>query len=416
MTVTHPMTIPRAAERLSPEVIADPQAFWDRLRHEGPVHELPELGIVVVTRHEDVCRVARRPDLFSSKLVAVLMASHSEIPQVLDVRDAGPAQADALAIADPPEHARQRQLLNPAFNVRRIAALEPAIRTLAAGLADGFARDGAVEWMEGFAVPLPITVIADLLALPRDRLADIRRWSDACIRLLSGTNTAEDLLACHGAIVEFQQFLAAHLDRHRAAPGDDVMGDLGRAVDADPPIVSAAEALNILVTLVTAGNETTTSGIGSAARLLLAHPQVRMHLARERGAIPAFVDEVLRLESPFHGHFRVAVADTEIGGVAIPAGTRLMLLWGSANRDAGVFSCPGDVDLLRPNAKEHVAFGHGIHFCLGAPLARLEMRIAIETLLDRLPGARLGPTNTYRYAPSLFVRRLEALDLVWTAA
>jgi cytochrome P450 family 144 len=409
------MTIPRAAERLSPEVIADPQAFWDRLRHEGPVHELPGLGIVVVTRHEDVRQVARRPDLFSSKLVAVLMASQSEVPQVLDVRAEGPAQADALAIADPPEHTRHRQLLNPPFNVRRIAALEPAIRALATGLADGFAPDGAVEWMEGFAVPLPITIIGDLLALPRDRLADVRRWSDASVRLLSGTNTPADLLACHGSIMEFQTFLAAHLDSHRAAPGDDVMGDLARAVDADPPILSTAEALNILITLVTAGNESTTSGIGSAARLLLAHPEIQMHLSRERAAIPAFVDEVLRLESPFHGHFRVALADTEIGGVAIAAGTRLMLLWGSANRDAGVFSCPGDLDLSRPNVKEHIAFGHGIHFCLGAPLARLEMRIAMETLLDRLPGARLSPTNTYRYTPSLLVRRLEALDLTWPA-
>ena len=210
--------------------------------------------------------------------------------------------------------------------------------------------------------------------------------------------------------------MAAHLDRHRAAPGDDVMGDLARAVDADPPILSAAEALNVLVTLVTAGNETTTSGIGSAARLLLGHPEVRAHLGRERAAIPAFVDEVLRLESPFHGHFRVALADTEIGGIAIPAGTRLMLLWGSANRDPDVFPCPADLDLMRPNVKEHVAFGHGIHFCLGAPLARLEMRIAIETLLDRLPGARLTPANTYRYAASLFVRRLEALHLAWTPA
>ena len=410
------MTIPRAAERLSPEVIADPEALWDRLRHEGPVHELPGLGIVVVTRHEDVCRVARRPDIFSSKLVAVLMASQSEFPQVLDVRAAGPEQADALAIADPPEHTRQRQLLNPAFNVRRIAGLEPAIRALANSLADGFAPDGAVEWMEGFAVPLPMTVIADLLALPRDRLADVRRWSDACIRLLSGTNTPADFLECAGAIVEFQTFLAAHLDHHRAAPGDDVMGDLARAVDAVPPVLSVAEALNILVTLVTAGNESTTSGIGSAARLLLAHPEVQRRLGRERAAIPAFVDEVLRLESPFHGHFRVALADTEIGGVAIPAGTRLMLLWGSANRDADVFSCPGDLDLSRPNVKEHVAFGHGIHFCLGAPLARLEMRIAIEILLDRLPGAHLTPTNDYRYAPSLLVRRLKALDLAWTPA
>jgi cytochrome P450 len=361
------MTIPRAGERLSPEVIADPQAFWDRLRHEGPVHELPGLGIVVVTRHEDVCRVARRPDLFSSRLVAVLMASQSEVPQVLDVRAAGPIQADALAIADPPEHTRQRQLLNPAFNVRRIAALEPAIRALATSLVDGFAADGAVEWMEGFAVPLPLTVITDLLALPPERLADVRRWSDASVRLLSGTNTPADLLACHRAIVEFQTFLAAHLDRHRAAPGDDIMGDLARAVDTDPAVLSAAEALNVLVTLVTAGNETTTSGIGSAARLLLAHPQVAAHLRRERGAIAAFVDEVLRLESPFHGHFRVALADTEVGGVAIPAGTRLMLLWGSANRDASVFACPADLDLTRPNLKEHVAFGHGIHFCLGAP-------------------------------------------------
>jgi len=402
--------IPRAARPTDAEVEC-PHALWSRLRAESPLHEIGDAGYALVTRHANVCAVARDPATFSSNLVAVLLASQAGVPQVLDVRAQGPEQADALALADPPVHTRQRRLLNPAFNVRRIAILEPAIRTLGNQLIDAFSGDGRVEWMESFAVPLPVTVIADLLDMPRADVPQIKLWSDAAIQLLSGVNTPESLLECHRHIVDLQRYLVAHLERHGERRDDSVMGAIAAAIAATPPFLSHAEALNVLVTLVTAGNETTTSAIGSVTRLVLEHPAERAALQRDRARIPAFIEECLRLESPFHGHFRLTKADSAIGGVAVPEQTRLMLGWGAANRDPAVFPDPDALAPGRPNLKDHVAFGHGIHFCLGAPLARLETRVALELLLDRLPGARIAPGHTPRHVPSLFVRKLAALPL-----
>jgi cytochrome P450 len=396
----------------APDTIECPFAFYQALRREAPVYMLPRLGYFVVSRFEDIQHVVMHPEIFSSTLVGFLFDG-----RLVDGREHGARAVDVLAIADPPDHTRQRKLLTQAFNVRRIGRLEPDIRALADGLVDRFVGDGRADWVRQFADPLPMRVIAALLGLPREDVDDLKRWSDAGVAILSGLNTAEQLFECARLTEELLKYLRTRLDERMAAPRrEDVLGELVQAIGGDEESLTEDEAVSILVQLVIAGNESTASLIASATCALLQRSDLETSLREDRSRIPAFVEEALRLESPFQGHFRLATVDTEIGGVKIPAGSRLMVLWASGNRDPGQFPSPEEADLCRTNAKEHLGFGAGIHYCLGAPLARLEGRIAIETLLDRLPGVHLAPEQTCRHMPSVFVRRLEALDILFDAA
>jgi cytochrome P450 len=357
---------------------------------------------------EDVRHVVRHPELFSSNIVAIVTGI---MPEIRAERERGGGLVDVLATADPPVHGRQRRLANVAFNVRRVAERAPAIRALAEELVDGFSDAPRVELMSAFAVPLPLMVIADFLGLPRADAPHLGRWSDHGVAALSGLATPAELVEHAGAMAEMSQYLAARARAEQANPGNGFLGDLVRARGDGDEHLSFDEIVATLSQLVIAGNESTASLIGSAVRLLAEDPVLTARLRATPDRIPAFIDETLRLESPFQGHFRVARTDTELGGVPIPQGARLMVCWASANRDERAFACPESIDLERANAKEHVAFGEGIHFCLGAPLARLEAGIALETLLARFRDLRLVAGFVPRYVPSFFIRRLAALEL-----
>jgi hypothetical protein len=395
-----------------PETLVCPYELYRRLRREEPVHQVPGAGYFLVTRWEDVHAVALDPERFSSNLVAALFASAP--PEVRAVRTAERGAVDVLATADPPAHTRQRTLVNRSFNAHRVARLERAIRMLARELVDAFRSAGRVEWMRQLAVPLPVSVIADVLELPRADVPCLKDWSDHGIALVSGTASEEELLAHARAVAELHEYLAERVSAEEADPGTGVVGDLVRATRAGEERLTREEVRAILVQLLVAGNETTMGLIGSAAHLLAERPDLQRALRATPTRIPDFVEEVLRLESPFQGLFRVATEDTELGGVRIPAGARLLVLWGSANRDERVFSRADTLDVERPNLTEHVAFGEGIHYCLGAPLARLETRIALEELLG-LPNLRLAPGYEPRWVPSVSMRRLVSLELAFDA-
>lgn len=396
-----------------PDVVCEPHDFYAALRREAPLYRMPNGAWYLISRYADVREAVMHPEIYSSNLVAVLMQGMGDGPALLGI-DGGTGAADALAIADPPVHGRQRKLANKAFSMRRVAALEPAIRALAeslvgAVLPQGGARWSAAEWMRDVAVPLPMTVIAGMIGLPSEDIPQLKRWSDASVALLSGMNTPAQLAEHARQAGELVAYFGQRVDEAALAPKDDVLGDLVRACEGSEAL-TRAEVVSILLQLLTAGNESTTSLIGSALRLLLESADVEARIRADRALLDPFIEEALRLESPFHGHFRVVRRDTEVAGASLPQGSRVMLLWSAANRDADEFPNPGAIDLARRNAKSHLAFGLGIHHCIGAALARLETRVVLETLLTRTSALRLGDGKV-EHVPSMLVRCLASLPV-----
>jgi cytochrome P450 len=396
-----------------PDVVQEPHEFFAALRREAPLYRLPNGAYYLISRYRDVRDATMNPEVYSSNLVAVLFQG-LEQPELLTLEGAGTGAVDALAIADPPVHARQRKLSNKAFSVQRVAALEPAIRALAESLISailpaGGARWSSADWMGAVAVPLPMTVIAGLIGLPSEDIPQLKRWSDSAVALLSGLNTPAQLAGHVGQVGELIAYFGQRVDEAARAPKDDLLGDLVRAGEGSEAL-TRDEVVSILLQILTAGNESTTSLIGSALLLLLENPHVEERVRADRALLEPFIEEVLRLESPFHGHFRLVRRDTEVAGEPLPKGSRVMLLWGAANRDGDEFPNPDAIDLARPNAKAHLAFGLGIHHCIGAPLARLETRVTLETLLARTSALRRSD-GKIEHVPSMLVRCLTTLPI-----
>jgi len=406
------MTELAALDALSDAVVQEPDAFYTALRREAPLYQLPN-GVYVISRFEDVQRATLDTDTFSSNLVAIIMSGsgRAEDAQVLQL-SAGEAQpTDVLAIADPPQHTRHRKVTNRAFTPRRVAAMEARIRELAGSLVADFLASGHTDWVAEVAVPLPMTIIVELLGLPVADILHLKTLSDSAVATLSGINTEEQMVEHSTRVLELLQYMTERFDEALRAPGDNVLGDLARASQEDTEFFTREGVVGMLLQLLTAGNESTSSLIGSAMLLLLRDDALQRQLRENPTLIEAFIEETLRLESPFKGHFRITRKDTDVGGVPLPAGSRVMLLWGAANRDEDTFDAPERVDLARQPLRRHVAFGYGIHQCIGAPLARAEARIAIETILDRTTRLRLAPGNDFGYIPSLLIRGLRELHV-----
>ena len=271
--------------------------------------------------------------------------------------------------------------------------------------------------MAQFAVGLPLTVIADSLGVAREDMDRFKKWSDDSVAPLGGMISYERQVECARSFVEFQHYFAARIEERRTAPHDDLITDLVNArLDGAEPL-NVAEMLNILQQLLVAGNETTTNLIASAMMILLRDPEQMAALIADKTLIANFVEEALRMESPVSALFRLAKIDTEIGGVGIPAGSRIIVLYGSGNRDDAHFPDAAKMDVRRDNARSHLAFGQGVHFCIGAALARLEGRVAFETLLGRLKSIRLIPgRDDFSHTPSFILRGLKELWLEFEAS
>ena len=399
----------------SPESIEDPRAFWSAMRTEQPVYEIPGTGFFAVSRYEDALYVLTNEDIFSSNQPPGMQAQPG--PEIEEILKQGYPPANTLLTNDPPSHTRFRALVNKAFTPRRVAAMEPKIREIANKLVDGFIGDGPVELVSQFAVGLPLTVIADSLGVAREDMGKFKKWSDDSVAPLGGMISYERQIECARSLVEFQHYFAARLEERRGAPRDDMLTDLVNArLDGVEPL-NVAELLNILQQLLVAGNETTTNLIASAMMILLRNPEQMAALRADHSLIPNFVEEALRLESPVTALFRVALVDTEVGGVRIPAGSRLAVIYGSANRDDAQFPGAERMDIRRDNARTHLAFGQGVHFCIGAALARQEGKIAFETLLGRLKNIRFAADrNDFTHAPSFILRGLKELWLEFEPA
>jgi hypothetical protein len=389
--------------------LEDPYPLYEELRRDTPVYRLPETGIWMVTRHDDLVEAAGKPEIFSSHISAIIYAGQGTNPAVIPADPDAIGAVDVLATQDPPVHTVQRKLLSRTFTQKKIEALTPEIRRFVDAALDRALPAGTIEWMNQVANPLPVSLIAAILGFPPGDLDALKRWADAGVDLLSGVATPERMMEAWQEMIGFLAYLR---ERIAAPESGSVTADIAAAAGRND--LSDREGVSLLLQLVIAGSESTASLMGSAARLLAENEELQKAMRSDPAALPTFLEEALRLESPFRGHFRVTTRDTELGGVRLPEGARVMLMWGSANRDEKTFERPAELDAGREHLKSHVAFGAGIHFCIGAPLARLEARIAFERLLERTSAFRIAGTRP-RHVPSLFVRRLAALPLALEA-
>lgn len=403
---------------VTPEVLACPYDYYRRVRGEAPVHQTP-LGFWLISRYDNVLAVVRDPERFSSDARGLMGARGEPSDELRAIASQGYPPANTLLTNDPPDHTRFRALVNKAFTPKRVAQLEDEIRRIATDLIDGWIDEGRVELVSRFAVGLPLTVIADALGVDRADMADFKRWSDSAVAPLSGLLTEDQLLECARDRVEMQHYLAARCDERRAEPRDDLLSDLVHATFEDGARagehLSMPELLNVLEQLLVAGNETTTKLIAAGTLLLIEHPEAMDAVRADPGLIPNLVEEALRVESPVQMLPRLTTVDVEVGGVAIPARSLCMVMYGCANRDESKYLAAEHFDVRRENARSHLAFGQGPHFCVGAALARSEARIAFELLLSRLDDIALAPVEapTEREL-SMTLRGLSALHLTFT--
>ncbi|MDJ0868580.1 MAG: cytochrome P450 [Myxococcota bacterium] len=396
-----------------PAVLEHPFDYYARLHREAPVFRHPKTGIYFVSSHALVSEALSQPEVFSNRFGPALGGRAAARAEVREIMAEGWPPVDTMLTADPPEQRRFRSLVNKAFTLRRVRSLAPRVEALCDELIDAFLPDGRVELRGAFAVPLPLTIISEQLGVPRAELPLFKRWSDGFVAQLGGMATPEQEIEAARLILEFQRYFAKTLEDRRASPQDDIISDLVHArVEGERPL-DTAESLSILQQLLVAGNETTASTISEGMWLLVTHPEQLHQVAANLELVPNLVEEVLRLASPTANMWRVVRRDTELGGVAIPGGSIAVVRFAAANRDPAVFPEPERFDVERPNADEHLAFGHGIHHCLGAQLARCELQTALRKLIERLPDPRLAPNATLRHTPHVLLRGLEALPLVF---
>jgi cytochrome P450 len=404
----------RTAEIVYPaEVICrDPFDAFTALRESAPVHKVPGREEFLVSRHADVTDIMRRPEVFSN-LVFIIEDGVSRAATLADVV---PDRVGPIFSSDPPAHTKKRRLAFEHVKPAVLASYESLVVAIVDDLIDTFAGRGEVEFVSEFATLLPTQVILAVLGFPRRDAARALAWGnyDGHGNRYLPPERRQDVEAGIRAMVEHVR--EAVLDRV-ARPRDDVLTRFVRSrVDADDGELDLPNIVAEVVNLINGGMHTTSDMLGSTMRWLLALPEQRELALSDSSSMLKACEESLRLETPLQWTGRLVLADTEVGGAAVPSGAILILLLASANRDPSVFARPDEFDLTRHNLKAHLAFGTHIHSCLGAPLARLEARVALERLFERLPNLRLAPGNDFEARESLNFRGLRSLRLAFDRA
>jgi len=368
-----------------------PFEWYRTMRENEPVHRDPRMGAWSVFRYEDVQRVLSDSSTFSSRFMG-----------------GGDATANPLGASligtDPPRHRLLRSLVTQAFTTRKIAQLEPRIREITAELLDGVASTGRMDLVGDLSYPLPVIVIAELLGIPSADRDRFKRWSDAVV---TGGGYG-------GTQREMAEYFLRMIELKRREPGEDLISGL-LAAEVEGESLSLTDLLGFCILLLVAGNETTTNLLGNAILCFDDRPEVYEELRGTPDLLPNAIEEVLRYRSPVQSMFRTVVNDTEIGGKTLRAGESAIAWIGSANRDDAQFADADRFDIRRsPN--RHIAFGQGIHYCLGAPLARLEARVALGMLIERCRGLRVVPGTPLEALESTVVYGVKRLPVTFEAA
>jgi cytochrome P450 len=403
-------TIP-GTHLLDPAVIEHPYRLYEELRVNAPVWEVPGSGIFTVASFDLVAEAAARVKDFSSNINCLLYRDDDGLPRRLPFGD---AEVQALATADPPMHALHRSTVFPELVAKRMAMLEPDILAIAEECVNQALAGMSVEFMASIGNVVPITMISRLIGFHGSDFDQLLRAAFDSTAMLGSTLSYDELIALIGRSGAIQEWITDQLSRAMSDPADDLLGAVARGVSSSA--FSRDNAVLILQTLLGAGGESTASLLGNAVRILAEHRDVQDQLRQSPDLIPTFLEEALRLEPPFRYHMRSVPATTNLGGVEIPTGATVLLLWGAANRAPAAFDHPDEVDLTREVPRRHVAFGRGIHHCVGAPLARVEARSVLGALLARTENIALDPDRPPRWANSLMVRRHEELTVQMSAA
>jgi cytochrome P450 family 144 len=391
---------------LAPAVIDDPYAFYGRLRDEAPVWLVPGTEVCVVSSFAHVAEATSRVPDFSSSLHHFLYRGDDGLPARLPIGDG----TQILAVSDPPVHTVHRKVVFPDLMARRMASLEPEVAGLAERCIDLALRAEAVDFMATVGNVIPITMISQLIGFRDHDLESLLRAAFDSTALVGGRLTLDQLTALLMKSADTHLWITEQLKTHHAGSDHDLLGTIARGVHDGA--MTEGDGVIILQTLLSAGGESTTSLLGNSVRILAEQPDLQQQIRDDPSLIPNFVEEALRVESPFRFLSRHTIHDTSLGGIDIPAETTVLLLWGAANRDATEFDDPDDVQLDRRVPRHHLAFGRGIHHCVGAPLARLEGRVVLTTLLERTRSIRLDPARAPRWFDSLQVRRHDQLPII----
>jgi cytochrome P450 len=403
----------------APSFQHDPFPVYASLRASAPVCHLPEQGWYMVTSMDLVREALRQPDLFAN---SVHSGRRTEPPaevadEIASIRAQGFGYVPALGLNDAPAHTRYRRLVNRAFTPRAIAWMEPLVASVAAELADGLVDGTTTDIIESVTRPLPVFAILRILGLPESRRDDLVRWSDAATASLGRRLSAQEWLQAERDGLDFQLSVSQALDERRASPREDLLSSLVSTEGSETPL-SNGELVWLVRELLVAGNETTTRALAEAVLLLDEDPALdENHAAwrrirEEEGRAGDVAEEAIRMSSPAIGMFRRATRDTTLGGVDIPAESIVYLVYGAANRDPAVFADPDVFAPGRNNARDHVAFGHGVHVCVGAGLARLEASAALGALANVVDRLEVVDRERTTYAPSFFLRGLVELPVV----
>lgn len=401
---------------MDPAVQHCPYDAYAWMRENEPVYLDPVTGQYFVTTYECLRQAMRDTKTYSAEVNWQSLREGG----VLDAgRDAfaerGWPPQPGLVQTDEPLHKEKRDLVDKVFTAGRVNKMTPYVNQCANDLIDAFIDDGECEMMTQFAVPLPCTIIAEQIGVPREDIWMFKEWSDANMKRNSNMNSDEEEMVCIETLLEGQHYFKRVIDSRRAAPKDDIISELISTEMSSGRQLNEAELIAMLMgDVLTGGNETTTSSITAGMKLLIDNPDQLALLRENPKLIRNFVEEVIRLETPVQGLYRMATMDTELGGVAIPKGAIMNMRYAAANRDESVFAGAARLDVTRKNAGSHFAFGSGVHHCMGASLARREMLSAFTIILDRMENFAYKPGfEEQEFLPSILQRTMKELHFTF---
>jgi cytochrome P450 len=401
---------------LRADVLDDPRPFHDALRVDAPVWQIPGQDTFLVSDPVLIREAVRRPSDFSSNLVSILHDDGAGCPVAYAMAPFGDP-VHVLSTADQPLHTRHRKLLQSHLSPATVASLEPAITDIVDVHLEAILEAGTVDFVSTFGDLVPARTVCELIGLPPQDAPWLVSSVSTLGLLLDGVTEKDDMGPPVQAVLDLMAYIERQVAAAVEAPAEERSGLLAVFAEGiEAGTIDAGEARDMLLVLVSAGSETTASLLATAVATLARDPELQELLRREPNRIPEAIEDILRADGPFQFHYRATPHDTTLGGVAIPANSRVLLMWAAANRPSvdGGEEVPAESEDRGP--APHFAFGKGLHFCIGAPVARLEARVALERLLERTASFGLVPDQPPTRRPSIFIRRHASLPIVVTPA